>query len=146
MVQQLINNIVGNLPPAIYWQLRGDIPLGQGSAVMESSSLIQVMLSDTSSIQESVDTDETGIEEYVSSRPSKIKSYRRRTKTGVQRVDSHTRENPQSTLRERVAKAMKRDRPPLKTMPIDMEDVMNEAVAKAVHQVVDQVRAMNREF
>ena len=146
MVQQLINNIVGNLPPAIYWQLREDIPLGQGSAVMESSSLIQVMLSDTSSIQESVDTDETGIEEYVSSRPSKIKSYRRRTKTGVQRVDSHTRENPQSTLRERVAKVMKRGRLPLKTMPIDMEDVMNEAVAKAVHQVVDQVRAMNREF
>jgi len=65
------------------------------------------------------------------------------TKTGVQRVDSHTRENPKSTLRERVVKAMKRDRPPLKSVPVDMNDVMDEAVAKAVHQVIDQVRAMS---
>ena len=146
MVQQVINIITGSLPTLIYWQLRENIPLGQGSAVMESSSEIQVVVSDTSSIEENVETDETGTEEYVSSRPSKIKSYRRRTKTGIQRVDSHTRENPKSTLRERVVTAMKRDRPPLKSMPIDMNDVIDEAVAKAVHQVVDQVQATNREF
>ena len=140
MVQQIINVIVGNLPTILYWQLKENIPLGQGSVEMPSSSEIKVTVSGRSSIEKNVGIDETGIEEYVSSRPTKIKSYRRRTKTGLQHVESHTRENPPLTLRKRVAKKLKKDKPPLQSVPIDMEDIMDRVVAESVAQVVERVR------
>ena len=144
MVLQVINAVVGNIPSIIYWQLKEKIPLMQGSVEMQSSSEIQVAVSGRSSIEKDVEIDETGIEEYVSSRPAKIKSYRRRTKTGIQHVESHTRGNPPLTLQKRVAKKLKKDKPPLQSVPINIEDILDAVVAESVAQIAERMRSATK--
>jgi len=123
--QYSIKNIVTNItqdsfPRNLYESLRGNLPAQRGHAVLLSPS--RIMLTISGSTTASVETEVTYTPPI-----QKISKYRRRkVGGGSEIVQSHTRKTP-----------TQRQEPTIP--PLDLNNIINKAVAQAVQRTVDNI-------
>ena len=125
MNQYSIKNIVTNItqdsfPRNLYESLRGNLPAQRGHAVLLSPS--RIMLTISGSTTASVETEVT-----YTPPVQKISKYRRRRVGGGNEiVQSHTRKT-----------STQRSEPTIP--PLDLNNIINKAVAQAVQRTVDNI-------
>ena len=120
-IQNLVDGITQDaLPRNLYESLRGNIPMQRGRAVILSPSRIMLTISGATTV--SVETEVT----YTPPAQTISRYRRRKVGGGSEIVQSHTRKT-----------STQRSEPTIP--PLDLNSIVNTAVAQAVQRTVDNI-------
>ena len=148
---EAVNNIIsgvvgifqGTFPSAIYGNLQQTVPLSIGNVNMGRGATINIRINDKPLVSDDMNPEDTALARataYASSKPSRVKAYNRRTKSGTVRVEAHKRSSTKPSLERQIQLAEAGESPPMRPINFDVDTIIENAVDKGVQQLVAHLK------